>query len=112
MAKRWFKLFSSFGNSPQLYLAILEKDEALRFEATYYEEKWQSGWVEYHYRVPCDEDHKHSCSLFGDDSCDMGHLDIYPPFGETCLKALINKDSDAVFELLEEQWEKDHATNT
>ena len=112
MVERWFKLFTSGGDSPQVYLAVRDIDEALRFEATYYGGKWQSGWTEYHYRVPLDDDHKHNCSLFGDDSCDMGHFAMYPPFGETCLTALIEKDSDAVFDLLEEQWEKDHAANT
>ena len=107
-----FSLFSSTGGSPQIYLAIRDGDEALRFEAVYYDEKWQSGWTEYHIKEPKGEYNTHECSCFDDgDSCNMSYLDIYPPFGDACLKVLIEKGSDGVFELLEEQWEKDHATN-
>jgi len=114
---RWFSLFNSIGESPQIYLAIKDDDEAIRFEATYYDGKWQSNWVEYHYRAEYGTGgHEHKCSLFGEDSCDMDHGRIWddqlPLFQDRCLTALVEHGSDAVFELLEEHWEKDHATNT
>ncbi len=107
MSEIYFNLFMAFGN-PNIYLGFKNEHHAIRLEMNYDADHavWEHPSVEYHHRCSRTDEKEHICGLFGDDSCWMTHEVQTFEAGDKCMRAMNLQDTDAVYEILEELWDK------